>query len=65
VFKAIPASGAVIYNDGGFTIRFLLMAGFALLGLIVAVFMRHGARPTDLAETEDAVPVAAGEAVVG
>jgi MFS family permease len=66
VFKVFPAAHAVVYDDAGFRVCFLLLAGFALLGLVVALLMRHGAMSAAATEDE-AVPVTAGagEAVAG
>jgi MFS family permease len=66
VFKVFPATHAVVYSDAGYVICFLLLAGCALLGLVIALLMRHGAAPAKASEDE-AVPVAAGgaQAVAG
>lgn len=40
--------GAPIYAGSGFTTVYLLAAGFAVVGLLATIVMRHGRRPQSI-----------------
>lgn len=58
VTTADPTSHAVVHTDAAFTHAYLYAMCVGLIGVLIALFMKHGRRPAQggLVETADALP---------